>query len=116
MPPPRRASCRPGWTGNQTLALGVNRGMTARKAAIGEVVAEILVPPEGPWADSFEDLFRRESLAMVRLAFLMVGSLPLAEEIVQDAFARVLERWDGIDQPVAYLRTSVVNGCKAAHR
>lgn len=90
--------------------------MTARKAAIGEVAAEMFVPPERPWADSFEDLFRRESLGMVRLAFLMVGSVPLAEEIVQDAFARVLERWDGIDQPVAYLRTSVVNGCKSAHR
>jgi RNA polymerase sigma-70 factor (sigma-E family) len=90
--------------------------MTARKAATGEVTAEILVPAEGPWADSFEDLFRRESLGLVRLAFFMVGSLPLAEEIVQDAFARVLERWDGIDQPVAYLRTSVVNGCKSAHR
>ena len=73
-------------------------------------------PPDEPRDESFEDVFRRESLGMVRLAFLMVGSRPLAEEVVQDAFARLLERWDGVDQPVAYLRTSVVNGCRNAHR
>lgn len=69
-----------------------------------------------PSADRFEDVFRRESLAMVRLAFLMVGSEPQAEEIVQDAFAKLLERWDTARDPAAYLRTSVINGCRSAHR
>ena len=48
---------------------------------------------------------------MVRLAALMVGSRPIAEEIVQDAFASVSERWDGLHRPGGYLRTAVVNGC-----
>jgi RNA polymerase sigma factor (sigma-70 family) len=48
---------------------------------------------------------------MVRLAALMVGSRAIAEEIVQDAFASVSERWDGLDRPGGYLSTAVVNGC-----
>ena len=48
---------------------------------------------------------------MVRLASLLVGSPAMAEEVVQDAFASVSERWDGLDRPGGYLRTAVVNGC-----
>ncbi|MXZ53710.1 MAG: sigma-70 family RNA polymerase sigma factor [Acidimicrobiaceae bacterium] len=58
-----------------------------------------------------ESLFVAERVSMVRLATLMVGSRAMAEEVVQDAFASVSERWDGIDRPGAYLRTAVVNGC-----
>jgi len=58
-----------------------------------------------------ESLFVAERVPMVRLATLMVGSRAMAEEVVQDAFASVSERWDGIDRPGAYLRTAVVNGC-----
>lgn len=53
---------------------------------------------------------------MVRLATLLVGSSAIAEEIVQDAFMGVSQRWDSLDRPYAYLRTSVVNGCAAALR
>ena len=50
-------------------------------------------------------------MPMVRLAALLVGSRAVAEEVVQDAFASVSERWDGLDRPGGYLRTAVVNGC-----
>ena len=88
-----------------------------RKAVVGEVTG--VQPPRQPvalLAESFEDVFRRESLGMIRLAYLMIGSAPLAEEVVQDAFARLLERWEAIEQPAAYLRTCVVNACRNAHR
>ena len=58
-----------------------------------------------------ERLFLIERVPMVRLATLMVGSRAIAEEVVQDAFASVSERWNGLERPGAYLRTSVVNGC-----
>ena len=88
-----------------------------RKAVIGEVAGvQLGRRPVAPRTETFKDVFRRESLGMVRLAYLMVGSAPLAEEVVQDAFARLLERWEGIEQPAAYLRTCVVNGCRNAHR
>ena len=51
-----------------------------------------------------------ERLPMVRLAALMVGSRAIAEEVVQDAFASVSERWDGLHRPDGYLRTAMVNG------
>ena len=66
--------------------------------------------PAGNGAD-LESLFVVERVPMVRLATLMVGSRAIAEEVVQDAFASVSERWDGLDRPGGYLRTAVVNGC-----
>jgi len=56
-------------------------------------------------------LFDQERVPMVRMATLMVGSSALAEEVVQDAFAGVSQRWANIDRPGAYLRRSIVNGC-----
>ncbi|MCU1364444.1 MAG: subfamily polymerase sigma-24 subunit [Ilumatobacteraceae bacterium] len=54
--------------------------------------------------------------AMVRLAALLVGSHTAAEEIVQEAFVRVYERWGRLDEPAAYLRVVVVNRCHSWHR
>ena len=59
----------------------------------------------------FAGLFAAKRVPMVRLATLLVGSPAIAEEVVQDAFAAVSGRWDTVDKPGAYLRTSVVNGC-----
>ena len=56
-------------------------------------------------------LFEAERLPMLRMATLMVGSAAIAEEVVQDAFAAVGERWDTLERPGGYLRTTVVNGC-----
>ena len=63
-----------------------------------------------------ESLFVLERVPMVRLATLMVGSRAIAEEVVQDAFASVSERWNGLERPGAYLRTTVVNGCSQTLR
>ena len=56
-------------------------------------------------------LFADEQAPMVRMATLMVGSAAVAEEIVQDAFLRVTDRWASLERPGAYLRQTVVNGC-----
>lgn len=61
--------------------------------------------------DAMVALFHAERDGLVRMATLMVGSAAIAEEVVQDAFAGVGPRWESIDQPGAYLRRSVVNGC-----
>lgn len=65
---------------------------------------------------AFDSLFVRERTAMVRVAYLLVGSESLAEEIVQDAFASVYVRWDRIDNPGGFLRQCVVNGAKSSLR
>ena len=68
--------------------------------------------PKHAGALTFEDLYRDEYDAMVRVAFLLVGNPESAEELVQDAFIRVHLRWDRIDSPGAFLRTCVVNACR----
>lgn len=66
--------------------------------------------------ESFEQVFRREALAMVRVAYLMVDDKSLAEEIVQDAFAKLYACWESTGDPGAYLRACVINGCRSAYR
>lgn len=72
----------------------------------------------GPVADrlgaavAFDALFVTEHAAMVRLAHVALRSRAEAEEVVQDAFLRVHERWDQLDEPGGYLRTCVVNGTR----
>jgi RNA polymerase sigma factor (sigma-70 family) len=66
--------------------------------------------------NGFHELYDREQRSMVRLATLLTGSVALAEEIVQDAFAVVSDRWEELERPGAYLRTTVVNGAASVLR
>lgn len=61
---------------------------------------------------TFEELYLAEYRPMVRLAFVMLDGHGPAEEVAQDAFARVYERWERLDSPGGYLRTCVLNGCR----
>ena len=65
---------------------------------------------------SFDELYRDEYGPMVRLARGLVDTQEIAEEITQDAFARVYERWSRLDNPGGYLRTAVVNGARSELR
>jgi RNA polymerase sigma-70 factor (sigma-E family) len=56
-----------------------------------------------------EALYRGQREPMVRLARLMTGSKATAEEVVQEAFLRVADKVVAVDNPEAYLRTTVVN-------
>jgi len=67
-------------------------------------------------AGGFDELYRAEYAGMVRLAYLLVRDREVAVEVTHDAFARVLERWDRLERPGAYLRTSVVNASRDALR
>jgi len=62
-------------------------------------------------AQSFEDVFRDSRNDMLRTAYLIVGSHAVAEELVQEAFARMYRHFATIDNPGGYLRTSVVRLC-----
>ena len=67
-------------------------------------------------ATGVAELFRQWRLPMARLAYVLTSDASHADEIVQDAFLKVHARWDRIDNPIAYLRTAVVNGCRSHHR
>jgi RNA polymerase sigma-70 factor (sigma-E family) len=64
-------------------------------------------------------LYQAHALALVRLAVLMTGDQPTAEDVVQDAFLGLYRRWQALDdagKALGYLRSSVVNGCRSVHR
>ena len=74
----------------------------------------LVLPSTSPSA--FAGLYHEQFRPMVRLAYLLVGSTDDARDIVQDAFVGLHRRFDRVDEPVAYLRRSVVNGCRSHHR
>ena len=53
---------------------------------------------------------------MVRLAWLLVGSVPVAEDVVHDAFVAVHRGWGTVDNPGAYLRRTVVDQALRSQR
>ncbi|HXQ63195.1 MAG TPA: sigma-70 family RNA polymerase sigma factor [Acidimicrobiales bacterium] len=63
-----------------------------------------------------EELFRDSWGDLVRLATFLTGSVPVAEDLVQDTFLRYGSRRTAADEPAKYLRTSVVNACRSYHR
>jgi RNA polymerase sigma factor (sigma-70 family) len=67
-------------------------------------------PGEGATGGWIDALYLAEYEAMVRVAFLIVGSRADAEDVAQDAFARIHLRGDRVVRPGAYLRRCVVNG------
>ncbi len=65
------------------------------------------------------EVFRAHHLEFVRLATLLVGDRPTAEDVVQDVFVRLHahpDRVAGEGAPLAYVRASVVNGCRSVQR
>ena len=65
---------------------------------------------------TFEDLFADEHERLFRALYLIVGNSHEAEELMQDAFVLVLERWDRIDNPVGYLYRSAFNSTHSRFR
>lgn len=66
--------------------------------------------------DPFEVVYHREFRAMVRMATALVDSPEQAEEVVQDAFAALYLKYRLVNEPVAYVRVSVLNGCRKVLR
>jgi RNA polymerase sigma-70 factor (sigma-E family) len=64
-------------------------------------------------------LYQAHALGLVKLAKVMLGDQAAAEDIVQDAFLGLFRRWPALedqDRALAYLRASVLNGCRTAYR
>lgn len=64
-------------------------------------------------------LFEAHAVGLVKLAKVMLGDQSVAEDVVQDAFAGMYRNWPSLrdrDRALGYLRASVLNGCRTAHR
>src|SRR3990170_5364286 len=75
------------------------------------------LPPEE--ADSFEAFFRAEHARLLRALFVVTGSAEEAEELMQEAFLSVWERWDrvrSLDSPTGYLYRTAMNAFRSRLR
>jgi RNA polymerase sigma-70 factor (sigma-E family) len=75
--------------------------------------AEVLAAVPGL---TFDALYLQEHDRLVRLAALLLGSTLAAEDVVQEAFAKLATRFDRVDVPPAWLRTVVVRSCHNERR
>jgi RNA polymerase sigma-70 factor (ECF subfamily) len=79
------------------------RGLVAESLREGQIVAEPL---------SFEAFFETEARTLFRRLCAVTGNSAEAEEIMQDAFLALWERWDrvgAIHDPTAYLYRTAMN-------
>ena len=104
----RADSCNESWPCGIYLMVGKEAGPAARDRRLDNRAED--------GSRSLEDLYGELYQPMVRLAYLLTGSRSVAEDVVQDSFARLHRRWDRVRKPSAYLRASVVNACRAFHR
>jgi RNA polymerase sigma-70 factor (ECF subfamily) len=68
---------------------------------------------------SFEDFYLAERPTLFRRLWLITGNAAEAEEIAQDAFLRLWERWDRISavrDPTAYLYRTAMNVFRQRYR
>jgi len=65
---------------------------------------------------SFEALFAEQHERLYRAVYLIVGNRHEAEELTQDAFLKVLERWERIDNPEGYLYRCALNATSSRFR
>src|ERR1022692_4193166 len=75
-------------------------------------------PPAAPEVFDLALIFRDHHAQLVRIALLLVGDRPTAEDVVQDVFARLCDPGRRL-QPatgVAYVRAAVVNGGRGSCR
>jgi RNA polymerase sigma-70 factor (sigma-E family) len=72
---------------------------------------------DGP--PTITSLYHAHRLGLVRLAVLLVDDRSTAEDVVQDAFAGLYQRWgrlNDVDKALGYLRTAVVNNARSVLR
>ena len=98
----------PGWTDSgSTDSDWPDDEPPARRAAAADAEAAVAA------------LYDAAAVGLIRLAYLMLGDRPNAEDVVQDAFFALYRNWARLadhDRALAYVRSSVLNGCRSALR
>lgn len=67
-----------------------------------------VVPAEAP-AVGFEEFYASTWRDAARWATALVGDAATGEEVAQDSFLQIVDRFETLDFPVAYLRRTIVN-------
>ena len=72
-------------------------------------------PADAVAAAAVTGLYQGHAVGLIRLAVVMLGDRPAAEDVVQDAFTGLYRRWAHLADPgkgLAYLRSATINGCR----
>lgn len=64
----------------------------------------------------FEEYYRRSWREAVRWAAALTGDVAAGEDLAQEAFGRIRSRFESLDNPDGYLRTTVVNLARDSRR
>ena len=76
-------------------------------SAVVDPERQIVAPPA-----NFEAFFEAEHVRLLRALYLVTGDRQEAEELMQDAFVAVWERWDRVrsmEEPTGYLYRTAMN-------
>ena len=68
---------------------------------------------------TFEDFFLAEKDRLIQVMSVITGSRAEAEDITQDAFTRLFERWETVatmDNPAGYLHRAAMNQFRSRYR
>jgi RNA polymerase sigma-70 factor (sigma-E family) len=87
----------------------------------GRAGAVLSVLPSGPSnrEAAVRVLYEERHAELVRFATFIMGDVHAAEDVTQEAFMRVYDAWDRLedhDRAVAYLRATIVNLSRGRHR
>jgi RNA polymerase sigma-70 factor (sigma-E family) len=104
-----------------------NPGAAAGVHPAGTAQAPDTPPPATPSPEAGPDsaaaavgaLYEATALGLIRMAYVMLGDLTSAEDVVQEAFYGLYRRWERLADTAGathYVRTSVLNGCRSALR
>ncbi|MCP5066778.1 MAG: sigma-70 family RNA polymerase sigma factor [bacterium] len=66
----------------------------------------------GVGSGDFDEFFEAEYGPQTRRAYLLIGDLDAAHDVVAGAMERVYGRWAQVRDPGSYLNRCVLNGCR----
>jgi len=82
-------------------------------------LAEDSAPPAPAPLEDFESFYLRHRVRLFRALLVVTRDVHAAEELAQDSFVRVWERWDRVrrlSNPTGYLYRTAMNGWFQLHR
>ena len=98
--------------GRRSLSLYTCHAFGVIMRVVGVAVIERGAVSPKRLSSSFDEFYEQHYAAAVRLATALVGRRAVAEELVQDAFLALFQRWDRIslyESPEGWMRRVVVN-------
>jgi RNA polymerase sigma-70 factor (sigma-E family) len=81
--------------------------------------AGLAQPRAGDARSAVTALYQVHAIGLIRLAVVMTGDRPTAEDVVQEAFCGLFRRWPHLvnkEKALAYVRSATLNGCRSEFR